>query len=137
ATTKSRTGPDDWRSNDESGPTADALDRSGLARGGRGVRRQEAAGGATDAAAASSSEFDIVVTSAGAAAAGFRADDSAARAGARRCHFVRVARRLEQELSAEAGVLRARQQRTRPGVVEDPGRERRAPEALLHLGGNG
>src|SRR6185436_16399219 len=100
----------DWRSNDESGPTADALDRSALARGGPGVRRQEAAGGAPDAAASSAPEFDIVVASAGAAAAGFGAHDRAARAGARRCHFVRVARRLEQELAAEAGVLRARQQ---------------------------
>ena len=99
-----------------------------------GVRRQEAARGAPDAAAAARRRRPTRAAPAGAARAGARADDRPAGAGARRCDRVGVARRPEPELAAEAGVLRARQQRARARTRRQMLDENAGcPEALRHL----
>src|SRR6185503_2652241 len=71
---------------------------------------------------------------AGAAGARRRADDRAAGAGARGCDFVGIARRFEPEFTAEAGVLRTRQQRPQRRFAEGPGRERGGVEEIFELG---
>ena len=108
---RSRAGPVRWRSS----PPRAARRR----RRSRGRRRRRRRPPADRAAAA-----------AGAARAGRRADDRAARAGARRRDRVGVARRPEPQLAAQAGVLRARQQRARPPTAQEAlDDERRAAEA--------
>ena len=87
--------------------------RSSLTVAAACVRQEDAAGRAAAAAAAAGRRARRRAAAAGAARAGRRADDRAARAGARRRDRVGVARRSEPQLAAQAGVLRARQQRAR------------------------
>ena len=109
ATTTNRTGPNDWRIDDESGPIDSHAGRGVAALiTAVGLRQENAARRAADAAAAAG-DGD---TDAG---RGRRRRPNrsrepvsrAARAGARRRDLVGVARRSEPELAAEAGVLRA------------------------------
>src|SRR6185436_5341502 len=102
---KNLIGPNDWRIDDESGPADSAPDRNRVRDGDGRLRRQEAAGRPPDASAAADVGHEPVAP-AGAARARLGADDRSARTGARRRDLVGVARRAEQELAAEAGVLR-------------------------------
>src|SRR5439155_5521675 len=110
ATTRSRTGPDEWRIDDESGARNEGVDRTPVVDGGGRLRRQEAADRPADAASGPTDEHGAIARCPGAARAGRRTDHRSARAGQRRCDLRSVARRSEQELAAESRVLRARQQ---------------------------
>ncbi len=75
----------------------------------------------------------VASSAAGSARAGPRAGQRAARSGSRRRDFLGVARRAQQELTAEAGVLRVGQQRSERRQSADARRERGAHQALLQL----